>query len=98
MVVLFFQVFNNYIQNRSSKASGTMYQIDGYNSADTAYYQSLKLDNSNVAGVRPTIDILGSSGFYGGVGQALTIDANGKIDWITPSTTGTVLEQYNTTT
>jgi hypothetical protein len=93
-----FTSVNNYIQNRSSKASGTMYQIDGFNSADTAYYQSLKLDNSNVSGVRPVVDILGSSGFYGGTGQNLTIDANGKIDWITPSTSGAVLEQYNTTT
>jgi len=89
---------SNTITNRSSVSSGVSFKVDGYNSNDVAYYQSLKLDNSNVAGVRPTIDILGSSGFYGGAGQNLTIDANGKIDWITPSTTGTVLEQYNTTT
>ncbi len=83
---------------RSTISTGTGFEVEGYNSADSIYYSSLKLDNSNVAGVRPAIEILGASGFYGGVGQALTIDANGKIDWITPSTTGTVLEQYNTTT
>ena len=83
---------------RSTASTGTSFEVDGYNSNDVAYYSSLKLDNSNVAGVRPTVDILGSSGFYGGVGQNLTIDANGKIDWVTPSSTGTVLEQYNTTT
>ncbi len=89
---------SNTITNRSSVSSGVSFKVDGFNSNDVAYYESLKLDNSNVAGVRPTISLLGSSGFYGGVGQNLTIDSNGKIDWITPSTSGTVLEQYNTTT
>ena len=72
---------NNKTKFRSSLSTGTGFEIDGYNSADTAYYSSLKLDNSNVAGVRPTIEILGASGFYGSAGQFLIKDANGKLDW-----------------
>ncbi len=72
---------NNKTKFRSSLASGTGFEVEGYNSTDSAYYSSLKLDNSNVAGVRPTIEILGASGFYGSAGQFLIKDANGKLDW-----------------
>ncbi len=72
---------NNKIKNRSTISTGTGFEIEGYNSADSIYYSSLKLDNSNQAGVRPTIEILGASGFYGSAGQFLLKDSNGKLDW-----------------
>ncbi len=75
---------SNKIKNRSTVSTGTGFEVDGYNSADSIYYSSLKLDNSSVSGIRPTVELLGSNGFYGSAGQVLKKDANNKITYTFP--------------
>jgi len=77
---------------RSTISTGTGFEVEGENTADNIYYSSLKLDNSNVAGVRPTIEMLGGNGFYGSAGQVLKKDSNNKINW--ESATSTTPIQY----
>ncbi len=87
---------SNTIKNRSTVSTGVGFQVDGFNSADSIYYSSLKLDNSSVSGIRPTVELLGSNGFYGSAGQVLKKDANNKINWESSTTTTPI--QYVATT
>ena len=81
-------IVNNYIQNRSSVSTGVGWYVEGYNSADSAYYTTLSVDNSSVAGEKPNLKIMDGAGFTNTASKTLTTDSNGKLLWATPSSGG----------
>ena len=87
---------NNYIQNRSSVSTGVGWYVEGYNSTDSAYYTTLSVDNSSVAGEKPNLKIMDGAGFTNTASKTLTTDANGKLLWATPSSGG-IPQSYTTT-
>ena len=86
---------SNTITNRSSVSTGVSFKIDGYNSADSAYYSTLSVDNSSVAGEKPNLKIMDGAGFTNTASKTLTTDANGKLLWATPSSGG-IPQSYTT--
>ena len=86
---------SNYIRNRSTVANGVGFQLDGYNSADSAYHTVLALDNTNISGEKPTLKIMDVNGNVNSASKTLTTDANGKLLWATPGGSSNLSTVFN---